>query len=84
VTLDGFNEERRTGPITLDNVIVDNVGPQAVGARYSDIDLGPGNVNFMPTGLGVSVTGDIQPGSVPRACSFPPIPVPQPPPGWAW
>jgi polygalacturonase len=82
VTLNGFNAALPAGPITLDNVIVDNVGPQAVAAQYSDIHLGPGNVNFMPSGPGVTVSNQMTGPSTPRPCVFPTLPAPHPPAGW--
>ncbi len=82
VTLEGFNAVYPAGPITLDNVIVDNIGPQDVAAEFADIRLGPGNVNFTPSGLGVTVTNNITAGSAPRTCSFPPLPAPEIPAGW--
>jgi polygalacturonase len=83
VTLDGFSAIHPAGPITLDNVIVDNVDNNAVAAQFSNIVLGPGAVNFMPSGLGVTVTNDITAGSTPKACVFPTLPAPHPPPGWS-
>jgi polygalacturonase len=84
VTLNGFNSSLPAGPITLDNTIIDNTGPQAVASRFADIRLGPGNVNFMPSGPGVTVTDNITEHGAPRACKFPKLPAPEPPPGWAW
>jgi polygalacturonase len=82
VTLDGFNAALPAGPITLDNVVVDNLGPEAVSAQFSNIVLGPGAVNFMPSGPGVTVTNTMTAGSAPRACTFPTLPAPKPPAGW--
>jgi polygalacturonase len=82
VTLEGFNAAHPAGPITLDNVVVDNTGPQAVAAAFADIRLGPGNVNFAPSGLGVTVTNGISGPSTPRACHFPTLPAPELPAGW--
>ena len=82
VTLNGFNSALPAGPITLDNVVVDNLGPQCVAAQFSDIHLGPGNVNFLPQGPGVTVTNSITGNSVPKRCVFPTLPAPQPPAGW--
>ena len=84
VTLNGFNASLPAGPITLDNTIIDNTGPQAVASRFADIRLGPGHVNFMPSGPGVTVTDNVTGRSAPRACKFPQLPAPEPPPGWAW
>jgi hypothetical protein len=82
VTLEGFNAALRAGPITLDNVRVDNIGPRAVAAEYADIRLGPGSVNFMPTGPGVTVTNEISEDSTPLPCVFPTLPTPEKPAGW--
>lgn len=82
VTLEGFNAARHLGPVTLDNVMVDNLGPLDVAAEFSDITLGPGDVNFFPAGPGVTVTDNRVGGSTPRACVFPPLPAPDVPPDW--
>jgi len=82
VTLEGFNADLPAGPITLDNVVIDNMGPQAVAAEYANIRLGPGEVSFRPSGLGVTVENSITGPSTPVPCVFPPLPVPEQPPGW--
>jgi polygalacturonase len=84
VTLNGFNTALPAGPITLDNVIVDNIGPQCVASQFASVVLGPGPVNFMPSGEGVTVTNQITQGSAPQRCIFPTLPAPHPPPGWTW
>jgi polygalacturonase len=88
VSVNGFNVNHPTGPVTFDNVIFDNIGPQSTWATYSDIVMGPGNVNFdFPTdnNLGVNVTKAIQPGSEPKKCDFPTLPVPEGKPAdWVW
>jgi polygalacturonase len=86
VTLEGFNATTPAGPITLDNVMIDNFSQQAVTAEFSNIVVGPGDVNFMPGGTGVTVT-DMRPNlqngsSTPRECLFPKLPAPQRPDGW--
>jgi polygalacturonase len=82
VTIEGFNATQLAGPITLDNVHMENFSQQAVAAEFANIVLGKGDVNFMPGGMGVNVT-DMRDGSgTPRACSFPKLPAPQAPPGW--
>jgi polygalacturonase len=84
VTLGGFNAAYPAGPITLDNVVVDGIGPESVAAQFANITLGPGRVNFAPGGMGVQVK-NIQAGSsAPFACRFPRLPAPQPPSGWLW
>lgn len=84
VTLNGFNSTLPAGPITLDNTIVDNTSPLAVASRFADVRLGPGNVNFVPSGPGVTVTNNISEKSAPRECKFPKLPAPELPPGWSW
>jgi polygalacturonase len=84
VTIEGFNADLRAGPITLNNVVVDNIGPNGTAAEFADIRLGPGDVNFTPTGRGVTLTNNISGGSKPRACVFPTLPTPQRPAGWLW
>jgi polygalacturonase len=84
VNLGGFNAMYPVTPLTLDNVIVDQLATVGVAAQYANIVLGPGNVNFMPSGPGVTVTNNIAGGSAPYQCTFPPLPAPQPPPGWSW
>ncbi|HVT09855.1 MAG TPA: glycosyl hydrolase family 28 protein [Polyangia bacterium] len=83
VTLNGFSTLYPAGPITLDNVAIDNLSPGAVESEYANIVLGPGDVNFTPGGPGVTVTSNVAAGSsAPIHCVFPPLPAPQPPPGW--
>lgn len=82
VTLEGWNETLPAGPIRLNNVIVDNIGPQAVAAEYADVVLGPGAVNFMPLGHKVSIDDQTTGERAPRSCVFPTLPAPEEPPGW--
>ena len=84
VTLNGFNSALPAGPITLDNVIVDNISPNGVSAQFASIVRGPGNVNFMPGGTGVTVTNMVTSDAPPKACVFPTLPAPHPPAGWSW
>ena len=84
VTLGGFNAKYPAGPITLDDVIVDGIAPVGVAAQFADIALGPGEVNFVPGGLGVNVTDNVTGTSSPRPCAFPSLPAPETPPGWSW
>ncbi|HXX70505.1 MAG TPA: glycosyl hydrolase family 28 protein [Polyangiaceae bacterium] len=85
VTLGGFNALYPAGPITLDNVIVDGIGPQAVSAQFASFVLGPGDVNFMPAGVDVNVTDNISGQTSPYACTFPTLPTAEGmPPGWLW
>ncbi len=83
--MNGFSALYPAGPITLDNVIVDNIGPTAVEAEFSNIVTGPGPVNFSGyiAGQDVTVTQLPVDNSVaPINCVFPTLPAPQPPAGW--
>ncbi len=87
VTLDGFSAVRPAGPITLDNVVVDNVGPQAVAAQFANIVLGPNASNFsnfIPTVTDVTITNNVTAPSNPKRCVFPTLPAPHPPAGWSY
>jgi polygalacturonase len=68
VTIDGYDASHVTG-ITLDNVIVDGISSSNVSASYANVMLGPGNVNFTPSGTGVKVTNSISGSSTPNACA---------------
>jgi polygalacturonase len=67
VTLDGYNASHLNS-VTLDNVIVDGITATEVTAEYTTVTLGPGNVNFAPSGTGVTVTNNISGTSTPNAC----------------
>jgi polygalacturonase len=83
VTFNGFSTAYPASNITLDNVIVDNIGPGNVEAEYVDnLTLGPGDVNFTPQGPDVLVTDTRSGAPAPIPCSFPQLPVPTLPPGW--
>src|SRR5260370_34551084 len=56
ITLDGVDEKHRLG-ITFDNVTMDDPAAVKITATHADVKLGPGAVNFRPTGEGVAVTG---------------------------
>jgi hypothetical protein len=66
VTIDGFDTAHLT-TITLDNVVID--GSHNLAAADANITLGPGNVNFTPTGTGVTVTNTISGTSTPNPCT---------------
>lgn len=97
VTLNGFNALRPAGPFTLDNIVVDNMGPRSASSQFAEIILGPGGVTFGDTfvaqsahptpdgGRGLTVT-DNRDGvpREPRKCVFPTLPAPHPPAGWTW
>ncbi|HZU85572.1 MAG TPA: glycosyl hydrolase family 28 protein [Polyangiaceae bacterium] len=66
VTLDGFDSAHVT-TATLDNVIVD--GTVNVSATNAAVTLGPGNVNFTPSGTNVTVSGGVSGTSTPNPCT---------------
>jgi polygalacturonase len=68
VTLDGY-DAAHLNSVTLDNVVVDGVSSSHVTAAYTNVTLGPGNVNFMPSGTGVTVTSAISGTSTPNPCT---------------
>jgi polygalacturonase len=82
VNIEGHSQARRAGPITLDNVVVDNIGPLNVYAEYADINIGPGGANFHPDGVNVNVTDESSGQSTPKKCVFPKLPAPELPDGW--
>jgi len=68
ITLEGY-DAAHLNSVTLDNVVVDGVSAANVTASYTDVTLGPGNVNFMPSGTGVTVTNNISGTSTPNPCT---------------
>jgi len=84
VSISGYNVDNITGPVTLDNVHFDNIGPQSTYARFSDIVMGPGDVNFDLAGLGATVTKVDSDGRAKKRCKFPELPAPKKPEGWVW
>jgi polygalacturonase len=85
VTLNGFSVLYPAGPITLDNAIVDNIGPEAVEAEFANIITGPGPVNFAQyiSGQDVNVTAmPVDDSVAPIHCTFPTLPTPTLPAGW--
>jgi hypothetical protein len=99
VSLNGYNEALPAGPLSFNNVVIDNIGPQSVSAQFSQLVLGPGQVNFGDTlnalqahptavlgGLGVTVDDGRDPNApgTTKKCVFPTLPAPHPPAGWTW
>jgi len=66
VTLDGYGSSD-INSVTLDNVIIDPA--VTVTASYTAVTLGPGNVNFTPSGTGVTVSNKISGSSTPNPCT---------------
>ncbi|HZU84884.1 MAG TPA: glycosyl hydrolase family 28 protein [Polyangiaceae bacterium] len=76
VDIQGFNAQYPIGSLRLDNVIVDGITPLDIAAQYANVTLGPGPVNFTPSGTSVSVTSDVVAGAgAALPCAFPPLPV---------
>lgn len=74
ITLDGYDAAHRLG-MKLDNVILDDPAETRISAVHARIHLGPGPVNFRPSGDDVVVTGSPGQGKA-YNCSgkFPPFP----------
>jgi polygalacturonase len=68
VTFDGYSTSY-INTITLDNVVIDGITASQVEASYTTFTLGPGNVNFTPTGTSVTVKNNISGSSTPNACT---------------
>ena len=68
VTLDGYDASH-INSVTLDNVVIDGITAANVEASYTNVTLGPGNVNFTPSGTNVTVTNNISGTSTPNACA---------------
>jgi polygalacturonase len=69
VTLFGYDPDPHPAGVTLDNVIVDGISPAAVHAQYANVTLGPGPVNFTPSGSWVAVTNGVVNADAPNACA---------------
>jgi polygalacturonase len=68
VTLNGY-DTAHLDSIALDNVVIDDIAASNVSASYTAVTLGPGNVNFTPSGTGVTVANSIAGTSVPNPCT---------------
>jgi polygalacturonase len=68
VTLDGYDASHLNS-VFLDNVVVDGIASSAVTAEYTNVTLGPGAVNFTPSGTGVTVTNQVSGSSTPNPCT---------------
>ena len=61
IALEGYDAQHRLG-ITFDNVQLDDVAHTPVAASHAAVTLGPGPVNFVPSGDDVQVT-DLRTGT---------------------
>ncbi len=68
VTLDGYDASHLNS-VTLDNVVIEGIASSHVTAAYTKVTLGPGAVNFTPSGTGVTVTNAVSGSSTPNPCT---------------
>lgn len=74
VTLEGYDAKHRLG-INFDNVILDALADTKFVATHARITLGPGPVNFHPSGEDVQLMGSPGQGT-PNACTDKFVPLP--------
>jgi polygalacturonase len=68
VTLLGYDAAHQNS-VTLDNVVIEGIASSHVSAAYTNVTLGPGAVNFMPSGTGVNVVNSVSGSSTPNPCT---------------
>jgi polygalacturonase len=68
LTLLGYDASHLLG-LTLDNVVVDDITSSNITASYANVTLGPGSVNFTPSGTNVTVTNKVSGSSTPNDCA---------------
>jgi polygalacturonase len=68
ITLLGWSAEHKLS-VTLDGLSVDGIAPEHVKAAFAEVTLGPGAVNFMPTGEGVTVETKGEPKAREQRCA---------------
>jgi polygalacturonase len=68
VTLDGYDSSHLNS-VTLDNVVIEGITSAHVTAAYTNVTLGPGAVNFTPSGSGVTVNSSVSGSSTPNPCT---------------
>jgi polygalacturonase len=75
ITLEGYDAAHSLGMI-FDGVTLDSPGSIEIAARFAELKLGPGPVNFLPSGEDVKIVGKPEEGT-PNACEgkFIPLPV---------
>jgi polygalacturonase len=64
ITLDGYDAAHRLG-ISFENVTLEDPSKVRVSAVHADVTMGPGEVNFAPSGEDVTIKG--RPGSASEA-----------------
>ncbi len=75
ITLNGLDAKHKLG-IQFDGVMLDAPQSYQMVARDADVKMGPGPVNFRPTGDGVVVTGNAGQGSL-KGCEGMLVPFPR-------
>jgi polygalacturonase len=68
VTLLGYDAAHQNS-VTLDNVVIEGIASSRVTAAYTNVTLGPGAVNFTPSGTGVNVVNSVSGSSTPNPCT---------------
>jgi hypothetical protein len=68
VTLDGY-DAAHLNSVALDNVVIDGISASNMTASYTNVTLGPGNVDFTPSGTSVTVTDNKSGTSTPNPCT---------------
>ena len=74
ITLEGFDAQHRLG-MSFDNVHLDTPSAVRIAARFADLLLGPGPVNFLPAGEDVKVASGAGKGSA-NSCAGKFVPMP--------
>ena len=68
VTLDGYDAAHMNS-VTLDNVVIEGIAASNVTAAFTNVTLGPGAVNFTPSGTMVKLTNSVSGSSTPNPCT---------------
>ncbi|MDQ2898600.1 MAG: glycoside hydrolase family 28 protein, partial [Acidobacteriota bacterium] len=79
ITLQGYDEKHRL-KMTFDNVHLDALSASKISATHADLTLGPGPVNFRPSGEDVHLhadTGGSPETAEPNACEGKFVPFPE-------
>ena len=74
ITLEGLDQAHRLG-MTFDNVHLDSLADIKIAASHADLTLGPGPVNFRPSGEEVTVS-KVSGKGAPNACTGKFVPMP--------
>jgi polygalacturonase len=75
ITLQGYDATHRLG-MTFDNLLLDALADTKIVATHADLSLGPGPVNFRPSGDDVTIAGTPGQGN-PNACKDKFVPMPK-------